>query len=859
MPALSRLLRKTGLQQQLTVAVALGVLLIVLLSALASSMQSSGQIRQLLRTQGERIAENLAHGSQLAVVYHNSQQAESALDITMAFPDVVHASIHEINGNLIVKRGNSPPGAFARIPAGRGRQARLEMEDGDFWHFVAPIVIEANVASPFETAEAASQTLGYVRVVQSKATLSRLVARMFTVNIGISFLFAIMFLVVIRYLTARLTRPLQQLSNTMNQAQFGNSHLQADEDSGPSDIVTMAHAFNGMMDALWEREQRFRSLTALSSDWYWEQDHEARFTFISSGFKDVTGLDPSRVLGERRGSQSEFAYAPGQWEYYQKCLLNRGAFYDLEWEVRQPDGGVRYGISSGEPVWNKEHVFIGYRGVGKDNTEKKRSEYQILQMNQRLEQRVQERTCELEEAKLAAESANRSKSVFLANMSHEIRTPLNAVLGYAQLLSSDAKLPPALLSIVTPIEKAGHHLLGLINDILDLSKIEAGAMVLDISDFDLAGLLQELSVMFVLRCEQKGIQWRSVNNLENPCPVLGDAAKIRQVLINLLGNAVKFTEVGSIMLRVTFLPPEEYHFEVIDTGTGISSSEHEAVFQAFRQLDSGSKKGGTGLGLAIAARQVELMKGQLQLESESGLGARFYFTLKLPPARRNSSHFDALSQIDRMLAGHAYRILVVDDNFDNREILSRMLRNIGVEVVQANDGLHALEVMAKQHFDLVFLDIMMPQLDGLTALKRMQTELPAPHPPVVAVTASVLQHQRDEYQRQGFDDFIAKPFLFGTICGCLQRLLGVEFSYKAAPAAESVIAADTTQLLLPKEVWQAIMAALDSGWVSGIAAELPALAQLGPQGAALAGQINELLNQYDMDGIRLVMQGVKHE
>jgi PAS domain S-box-containing protein len=861
MRRLPELLRKTGLQQQLMVTSALGVLLIVLLSALASSIQSSSQIRQLLRAQGERIAENLALGSQLAVAYRSGQHAEAALTITMAFPDVVHASVHDMSGRLIVKRSKIAPTSFTAPTKDRDQHARLEAEDGNYWYFVAPVVIAANAASPFDAGETTSQTLGYVRVVQSKATLQRMVARMFAVNMGISVLFAALFLIVIRYLTARLTRPLKQLSNTMDQAHLGDTNLHADEDSGPRDIATMAHAFNGMMDALWEREQRFRSLTALSSDWYWEQDQEGRFTFISSGYKEITGLDPKDLLGELRGTHSEFRFSPETWTYYQQCLAERVAFYDLEWEVQQKNGETRYGISSGEPVWSKEHVFIGYRGVGKDNTEQRLHERQIMQMNQTLEQRVEERTFELQEAKLNAESANRSKSVFLANMSHEIRTPLNAILGYAQLLNRDALLPSALLPTVKPIEKAGNHLLGLINDILDLSKIEAGAMALDISDFDLAGLLQELSSMFVLRCEQKGIQWRSINNLDNPCPVLGDAAKIRQVLINLLGNAVKFTDEGSIMLRVTFIAPDEYHFEVLDSGPGIGLAEQDAIFQAFRQLDAGSKKGGTGLGLAISARQVELMNGKLQVESDpaSMPGARFFFTLHLAAALRNSSHFDALPQIDRMLAGHQYRILVVDDNFDNREILSRMLQNIGIEVTQADDGLEALDLMAKERFDLVFLDIMMPHLDGLATLKRMHAELVPPHPPVVAVTASVLQHQRDEYQRQGFDDFIAKPFLFGTICGCLQRLLGVEFSYKETEPEHEAEQERDQLASIPSGMWHAIMAALDSGWVSGINAELPALAELGPQQQALATQINELLNQYDMDGIRQAMEGIDHE
>jgi PAS domain S-box-containing protein len=863
MPALTLLLHKTGLQQQLSVAVTVGVLCIALFSSLVSSLQSSRQIQKVLVIQGERIAENLANGAQLAILYRSGKHADAALNITMAFPDVIFAAVHETDGNIITRRNKQTMPAFAKSKLSTSSNAVLESENAEYWNFIAPIVIESNSASQFESEAPSSQTLGYVRVVQSKATLTRMMVQVFSVNLAISFFFAILFLVVIRFLTARLTRPLQQLAATMDLAQHGDTNLHADESSGPSDVVTMAHAFNGMMAALWEREQRFRSLTALSSDWYWEQDKDGKFTFISSGFKDITGLDPASFLGRQRQSGGSFRHSLEQWQYYQNCIDQQAAFYDFEWEIDQPDGNICYGFSSGEPVWNNTGEFLGYRGVGKDNTDRKRGENQIRQLNLELEQRVQERTAQLEEAKHAAETANRAKSAFLANMSHEIRTPLNAVLGYSQLLESDPKLSPDLLPTVTPIRKAGNHLLMLINDILDLSKIEAGAMTLDIIDFDLTGLLQEISFLFILRCKQKNIDWHCDHTLPNPCPVLGDPGKLRQVLINLLGNAVKFTEHGAVHLQVTQDEAGHYHFSVNDTGPGIAQEEQQLIFQAFRQTEGGSKKGGTGLGLAISTRQVEMMGGRLSLESTPGRGSRFHFGLHLETAQTNSSHFAALTQVQHVLPDHRVSILVVDDNADNRTILSRMLINIGIQVRQAEDGLQALDLMQQEHYDLVFMDIQMPHLDGLGTLLRMKAELTPPLPLCVAITASVLQHQREDYQRQGFDDFIAKPFLFGTICSCLQRLLGTEFSYTSAAEQSTADQAEpalaTAAIKLAHANWQAVMTALDTGWVSGIAAELQRILEQNPATEEFVNQIQDLLNQYDMDGIRQAMQGVPHE
>ena len=356
--------------------------------------------------------------------------------------------------------------------------------------------------------------------------------------------------------------------------------------------------------------------------------------------------------------------------------------------------------------------------VATDVTEAKLAQQEVLELNRNLEQRVIHRTNELEAAKLAAERANDAKSIFLANMSHEIRTPLNAIFGYAQLLSKDARLPSELHSIVTPIEKSGVHLLNLINDILDLSKIEAGRMVLECRQVDLEGLVIDVNDIFALRCAQKGIHWRCISEFSLPCHINVDGEKLRQVLLNLLSNAVKFTDCGEVVLQISEQASEkENHvllsFEVRDTGLGIPEEQHNLIFAPFHQSDSGSKRGGTGLGLAISMRQVELMGSKLQVISTPGHGSRFHFELELERIQ-NPHPLAAQPAVSKLSLrpGQTLAVLVVDDIEENRDVLARMLISLGADVRTAENGFEALQCLRGFNADIVFLDIRMPVMDG---------------------------------------------------------------------------------------------------------------------------------------------------
>ena len=480
---------------------------------------------------------------------------------------------------------------------------------------------------------------------------------------------------------------------------------------------------------------------------------------------------------------------------------------------------------------------------------------------ERANQTLKERAVELEEARQIADAANKAKSQFLANMSHEIRTPMNAILGYAQILQRSDDLASEHRSAIDTIRRSGDHLLKLINDVLDLSKIEAGRMELNPVDFDLNNMLVSIGAMFELQCQQKNLRWRLQGLSGAALPVHGDEDKLRQILINLLGNAVKFTPSGEIALHLEILPEQRYHLSVSDTGAGISAADQETLFQPFQQGLAGLQEGGTGLGLTISRRHLELMGSALELESTEGAGSRFSFTLELPPARQT---FAAAAKVDRQVrslaVGHSATALVVDDVEANRHILSQMLGDIGVAVDTADDGSKALEYLEENQPDIVFMDIWMPEMDGQEAMRRIHERDDWSQVKVVAVSASVLDHQRQEYLDAGFDDFVDKPFIFEQICASMARVLNIEFNYETPePVAVASGPADWNGLTLATALHDKLREAAEIYSVTEMEDYYKEMEALGDDYEKLAVHLRGLTQQHDMDAILDILQEVPHE
>jgi signal transduction histidine kinase/CheY-like chemotaxis protein len=408
---------------------------------------------------------------------------------------------------------------------------------------------------------------------------------------------------------------------------------------------------------------------------------------------------------------------------------------------------------------------------------------------------------ELVKAKEAAEAANRAKSVFLANMSHELRTPLNAILGFSELISKDKTLNSSQRENIETINHSGEHLLGLINDILDLSKIESGRMNIRTHTFDLYHMLQELGEMFEVRAHQKDLKLNVDIAPNVPQYINTDEGKLRQVLINLMGNAIKFTDSGSAFLRVDIANSKtlresdaqncDLRFSVEDTGIGIAAEDLEHIFEPFMQSKSGNtSQDGTGLGLAISRQQVELLGSGLEIKSEPGVGSTFSFEISVAPGIEN----DVLISSNRVIGvvpgqlasdGRPFRLLIAEDENVNRRFLFKLLHSFGFEVREAINGEEAITVWEEWQPHLIFMDMRMPVLNGLDATRRIKAMPQGEKTVIVMLTASAFEQDRNVALSQGCDDFLHKPVRENQIFESLQKHLGVQFVYEPVPSNTS--------------------------------------------------------------------------
>ncbi|NLD92385.1 MAG: response regulator [Fibrobacter sp.] len=402
-----------------------------------------------------------------------------------------------------------------------------------------------------------------------------------------------------------------------------------------------------------------------------------------------------------------------------------------------------------------------------------------------LEELVATRTLELTSAKAAAEQSNKAKSMFLANMSHEFRTPLNAILGFSQIIARDNLLPLKLRDPMNIIMKSGEHLLSLINDVLDLARIESGKTRFEPVEFDLGSLLTDLIDMLRIRAREKGLELRLDQSSSFPRFVRTDQAKLRQILINLVSNAIKFTNHGHISIKLALashVKNDQHHellFSITDTGIGISKEDQKRLFNPFEQLGTSMHHEGTGLGLSIVNEYVKLLGGQICVDSDTGAGSTFKFSIKYQPVNELSTELKPVNTDlpQRIKNAENCRILIVEDHVDNRAILLALLKPFGFQIREATNGHEALEITRNWMPNLIFMDRRMPDMDGLDATKAIRNLSQSVYPSIIAVTAHAYSDEQKEMLDAGCNGFIAKPYKDSSIFEAIRTFLPVEIDY----------------------------------------------------------------------------------
>lgn len=578
-------------------------------------------------------------------------------------------------------------------------------------------------------------------------------------------------------------------------------------------------------EKLRKSEALLREAQATASLGCWEHDLVTHRTIWTPELYHIHGHDPDLPPPTTQELLDRVIY-PEDLPLYHKQLIEpfqSGQSFACDFRIVRSDKELRWVTAKGEPVCNQQGEIIRYVGIVMDISDRKNAEL------------------ELQRAKEAAESASRAKSMFLSSMSHELRTPLNAILGFAQLLNRDSTLTSEQQGYIDTINRNGQHLLALINDVLEVSKIESGKLTLHPTNVDLHQLLDNLNDLFQLKAIAKHLTLKIERSPAVPQFIYVDESKLRQILINLLSNAIKFTSQGSVTLSVSNQSSTQssalstLYFKVQDTGLGISPDELPELFRPFSQTTAGQQATeGTGLGLAISRSFVKLMKGEVGVNSKPGEGSAFWFTLPVEAAECNdvSVQLSTRKVVGLEPGQPNYRILVVEDHAENAQFLTQLLSLVGFEVQQVANGQAGLLIWETWKPHLILMDMQMPVMNGYEATQRIRSQeqrlaevsnsaiskplngsqekysaVPSPTI-IIAVTGSAFEEDRAQILAVGCDDFIRKPFQENLLFARLADYLGVQYRYENAESTEPIDQIDLCFPLSPD-----IFVAMPSDWI----------------------------------------------
>lgn len=607
-------------------------------------------------------------------------------------------------------------------------------------------------------------------------------------------------------------------------------------------------------------EAKYRGIFEHAIEGIFQSTPDGRYITANPALAKIYGYDtPEEVLANFTDIEHQLYVDPNRRAEFIRLIEQDGAVSNFESQVYRADGSVIWICEQASTVRDRDGNLLYYQGLIEDITKRKQAEEQLRQ------------------AKEAAESANRAKSKFLANISHELRTPLNGILGYAQILKREKSLTPKQLDGLSLIQHCGEHLLTLINDILNLSKIEARKMELYLSDFHFPEFLRSMTDLFYIRAQQKGIDFIYQPLSPLPSAVRADEKKLRQVLINLLGNAIKFTEKGKVLFKVGVVAENEresncanqtckIRFQVEDTGIGIPIEKLSEIFLPFQQVGNYNHKAeGTGLGLSISQKLVEMMGGKLQVESKLGFGSVFFFDLNLPVVTSEFIATKTQEPTIKGFKGDKRKVLVVDDKWENRSVLVNLLSPLGFEVAEATDGRDALHKATEFRPDIILMDLVMPVMDGFEATRQLRQSTALKDVAIVATSASAFEHDQQESLSSGCDDFIAKPVREKELFKRLQAHLGLEWTYdeeiKEVKAQQSSLELTPLQASHSQPLAASLKQELATlyelakiGDIQGIFQGAAILEQLDRKFLPLARELRQLAKGFELKKIRELLK-----